>query len=60
MMSAETAATKIVRAVIKRKNSLVLTFIEGKFTVFLNKFFPSLVSKLAYNQMKKEPDSPLA
>lgn len=58
MMSAETAASKIVKAVIKRKNSLVLTFLEGKFTVFLNKFFPSLVSKLAYNQMKKEPNSP--
>lgn len=58
MMSAETAANKIVKAVIKRKNSLVLTFLEGKFTVLLNKFFPSLVSKLAYNQMKKEPNSP--
>ncbi len=60
MMSAETAANKIVKAVIKRRNSLILTFVEGKFTVFLNKFFPSLVSKLAYNQMKKEPDSPLS
>lgn len=58
MMSAETAANKIVKAVIKRKNSLVLTFLEGKFTVLLNKFFPSLVSKLAYNQMRKEPNSP--
>lgn len=58
MMSAETAAAKIVKAVIKRKDSLVLTFLEGKFTVFLNKFFPAIVSKLAYNQMKKEPNSP--
>ncbi len=58
MMSAETAARKIVNAVEKRKNSLILTFVEGKFTVFLNKFLPRLVTKLAYNQMKKEPDSP--
>lgn len=60
MMTAETAAHKIVAAVIKRKNSLVLTFLEGKFTVFLNKFFPTLVSRLAYNQMKKEPNSPFS
>lgn len=58
MMSAETAAIKIVNAVEKRKNSIVLTFWEGKFTVFLNKFFPKFVSKLAFNHMKKEPDSP--
>lgn len=58
MMSAETAARKIVNAINKRSDSLILSFIEGKFTVFLNKFFPRLVTKLAYNQMKKEPDSP--
>lgn len=58
MMAADVAARKIVNAVVKRKNSLVLTFWEGKFTVFLNKFFPNIVSKLAFIHMKKEPDSP--
>lgn len=58
MMSAEKVANKIAKAVMKRKDSLVLTFWEGKFTVFLNKFFPQIVSRLAYNHMKKEPDSP--
>lgn len=58
MMTAETAAIKIVNATYRRKDSLVLTFWEGKFTVFLNKFCPRIVSRLAYNHMKKEPDSP--
>lgn len=58
MMSAETAAKKIVNAVIRKKDSLVLTFWEGKFTVFLNKFCPRFVSKLAFSHMNKEPDSP--
>lgn len=58
MMTAETAAVNIIRAIHKRKESLILTFMEGKFTVFLNKFFPKIVSRLAYNHMKKEPDSP--
>ncbi|MGE5318448.1 MAG: SDR family oxidoreductase, partial [Chloroflexota bacterium] len=58
MMPAETAAKKIINALLKRKSSIVLTFWEGKFTVCLNKFFPNIVSKLAFNHMKKEPDSP--
>ncbi len=58
MMTAEEVARRIIRAVEKRKRSLILTFVEGKLTVFLNKFFPSLVSRLAYSHMAKEPDSP--
>lgn len=59
MMPADVAARKIINAIIRRKNSIVLTFLEGKFTVWLNKFFPAFVSRLAYNHMKKEPNSPL-
>ena len=59
MMSAETCAHHIITAIDKRKRSLVLTFVEGKLTVFLGKFFPSLLDKLTYNHMAKEPDSPL-
>jgi short-subunit dehydrogenase len=58
MMTAEDVARKIIRAIGKRKRSLILTFMEGKLTVFLNKFFPSLVDRLAYNHLAKEPDSP--
>lgn len=58
MMTAEETARRIIRAIGKRKRSLVLTLIEGKLTVFLNKFFPSLVDRLAYKHLAKEPDSP--
>lgn len=59
MMSSEECARHIVNAVVKRKRELILTFIEGKFTVFLKKWWPSLLEKLTYNHMAKEPDSPL-
>lgn len=59
MMSAETCAMYIAEAVRKRKRELILTFVEGKLTVFLGKFFPSLLDRLTYNHMAKEPDSPL-
>lgn len=59
MMSAEDCARHIVRAIEKRKRSLILTFAEGKLTVFLGKFFPALLDKLTYNHMAKEPNSPL-
>ncbi len=58
MMTAEEVARRIIRAIQRRKRSLILTFAEGKLTVFLNKFFPSLVDQLAYSHMAKEPDSP--
>jgi short-subunit dehydrogenase len=57
MMSAEEVALKIYKAVKARKRDLVLTS-EGKLTVWLNKFFPSLMDKMVYNHMAKEPDSP--
>jgi short-subunit dehydrogenase len=58
MMSAEEVARHIAKAVIKRKRTLVLTFLEGKFTVFLSKWLPALLEKLSYKHMAKEPDSP--
>ena len=58
MMSAEECARHIIRAVEKRKRELILTFVEGKLTVFLGKFFPSLLDKLTYSHMAKEPNSP--
>jgi short-subunit dehydrogenase len=58
MMSAETCANYIYRALVKRRRQLILTFKEGKLTVFLGKFFPALLDRLTYNHMAKEPDSP--
>jgi len=57
MMQPERVAQHIISAVKKRKNSIVLT-INGKLTVFLNKFFPKIVDSLVYNHMSKEEDSP--
>ncbi len=45
MMSSEECANHILKAIIKRKRTLVLTF-TGKRTVFMNKFFPSLTDKM--------------
>lgn len=58
MMSAEEVAHHLAKAIIKRKRTLILTFKEGKLTVFLSKWWPSLVEKLSYSHMAKEPDSP--
>ncbi len=45
LMSAEECARFIIRAIEKRKRTLVLTF-DGKQTVFMNKFFPRLTDML--------------
>jgi len=58
MMSAEECAEYIYNAVKRRKKILVLTNL-GKFTVFMNKFFPLLMDKLTYKVMAKEENAPL-
>ena len=57
MMTPELVAQKIVSAVERRKNSIVLTS-QGKLLVFLNKFFPNLVDRLVFNSLSKEKKSP--
>jgi len=59
MMSAEEVALEILKAVKKRKRTILLTA-QGKFVVFMNKWLPGLVDNLVYNQLSKEKDSPLA
>lgn len=59
MMTAEECARLIANAVVKRKRELIMTFLEGKLTVWLKKWFPTLLEKLIYSHMAKEPDSPL-
>ena len=58
MMTAERCAQIIVRGVQKRKREIVMTWIEGKVSVFLSKWIPSLLDILAYKHMAKEPNSP--
>ena len=53
MMSAADCARYILHAIEKRKRVLILTF-TGKFTVFLNKFFPSLADKLMHRYYFKD------
>ena len=57
MMSADEVAEAIANAVEKRKRDLVLTM-NGKLTVWLNKFFPSMMDKVVYKHMAKEPGAP--
>lgn len=45
LMSAEECAQHIIKAIEKRKRTLVLTF-TGKQTVFMNKFFPAWLDKM--------------
>jgi short-subunit dehydrogenase len=58
MMKPEEVALEILKAVEKRKRTLILTG-EGKLMVFLNKFFPAWVGKKVYQKMAAEPDSGL-
>jgi short-subunit dehydrogenase len=53
MMSAEECAERILKAVRKKKRTLVLTF-TGKRTVFMQKFFPKLADRLTYKFFFKE------
>jgi dehydrogenase/reductase SDR family protein 7B len=57
MMSSEAVAKYLIKAIEKRKRTIVLTT-QGKATVFLNKFIPSFFDRMLYNHMAKEHDSP--
>ncbi len=58
LMSSEEVAKHILRAIEKRKRTLVLTR-QGKLTVWLNKLWPSLADRLVYNHFQKEKNTPL-
>jgi dehydrogenase/reductase SDR family protein 7B len=58
MMTAEECAKHIYNATVKRKKILVLTA-QGRLTVFLNKWLPSLTDTLVYNVMAKEANAPI-
>lgn len=57
MMSAEEVAHRIACGIGSRKRTLLMEF-QGRATNFIKKFAPTLLDKLFYNHMAKEPDSP--
>ena len=57
MMSADEVADRIYYAIVGRKRDLLLTT-NGKLTVWLNKFFPSIMDKIVFKHMSKEEGSP--
>lgn len=58
MMHPDRVADQILKAMLKRKNKITLT-LQGKATIFTNKFFPSFVDRFVYKFFAKEPHSPL-
>ncbi|MEZ5046539.1 MAG: SDR family oxidoreductase [Chitinophagaceae bacterium] len=58
LMSAETCADLIIKAIKKRKRTLIMTS-QGVLTVWLNKFFPSFMDKKVLQHFQQEPNSPL-
>lgn len=58
LMSAEAVAAATLKAIARRKRTLVLTG-QGKLTVLLSKLLPGVLDGLVYNHFKKEPGSPL-
>jgi short-subunit dehydrogenase len=58
LMSAEECADRIMKAMAKRKRTVVMTM-QGKLAVWLNKLVPSFVDTKVYKLFLKEPNSPL-
>ena len=55
MMTANEVALIIVNGIAQRKRQIIMTA-QGKFTAFMQKFFPNLLDILVYNHFKKEKD----
>ncbi len=58
LMTAEMVAKKIMYGISKRKRIIILTKM-GKMAIFMKRIFPKLTDTLDYNEMKREPNSPL-
>ncbi len=57
LMSAEEVAEHILKAIVKRKRSLILTPL-GKASVLVNKLWPSFMDFMVYRKMSREKDAP--
>ncbi|MDR2385607.1 MAG: SDR family oxidoreductase [Tannerella sp.] len=58
MMSPEKLAAKIITGIEKRKRRLSVSY-EGKLTPLIKLLCPSLLDKLYFNHMRKEPNPPI-
>lgn len=58
MMTSEEVARIVAKGIIKRKR-LCLMESEGRATYFVKKFSPSLLDRIFYWAMKREPNSPI-
>lgn len=58
LMSAEECAARIINAIQQRKRTLIMS-LQGKLTVWMNRFFPSFTDRQVYKHFASEPDSPL-
>jgi short-subunit dehydrogenase len=58
LMTPEECALRISTAIEQRKRTVIMT-IQGKLTVWINKFFPSFIDKQVFKHFANEPDSPL-
>ncbi len=57
LMSPEQVARQIVKGVIMKKRTVILTM-QGNMLVLLNKFFPAFMDRMVYRSVSKEIDSP--
>ena len=58
LMSSELVAKKIMKAIRRRKNYLIITFM-GKTIVFVSRLIPHLYRNRTYKHFAKQKDSPL-
>lgn len=59
LMQPGEVAVAVWNAIGRRRLYLVLT-LQGKLAVWINKFWPKLADRLAFNVIRKEPDSPFS
>ncbi len=57
MMTPEEVARIIVKGIVNRRRNLIMG-IEGKISVLLQRIFPTIIDRLLYSYMAKEPNSP--
>jgi len=57
LMSAESVAKRLARALARRRSQVTLTFL-GRLTIFAHRVFPRLTDRLTYIYIAREPNSP--
>jgi dehydrogenase/reductase SDR family member 7B len=57
MMKPSTVAFRTLRAIKNRRRLIILTK-EGKFIIALQRIIPTILDRIVYNRMAREPDAP--